>query len=369
MEATQTSSGIPRIPIYILGFCAIIAILFIAQDIIIPLVFAALISIMLSSIVRRLVNKGVNRILAVTLTVLPAIVIFLFLSVIFVNQLTNFADSFPKLLEKFRTLSSQVINWGADILHTSPNGLKIWLTNAEKGALDKSGSIIGTTIAAMSNTLLSLFLIPVYVFMMLYYQPILIGFIMKLFGYDYHDKVKEILPITKEIIKSYLIGLMIETAIVATLNSIGLLILGIEYAVLLGIIGGLLNVIPYLGAIIAASLYFIVALVTKSPTYGLLVIINYVVIQFIDNNFLVPKIIGSKVSLNAFVSILAVICGGALWGVPGMFLSIPMIALIKVVCDRVDDYQSWGYLLGDNMPETRKNGYFKRLKKRKLHDK
>jgi predicted PurR-regulated permease PerM len=363
METPQTS--IPRIPIYILGFCAIIAILYIAQDIIIPLVFAGLISIMLSSMVKRLVNKGINRILAVTLTVLPAIAIFLLLSFIFVSQLTNFADAFPKLLEKFKLLTNQGINWGADLLNTSPKGVKAWLTDAEKNVLDKSGSLIGTTIATMGNTLVSLFLIPVYIFMMLYYQPILIGFIMKLFGYDYHDKVKEILPVTKDIIKSYLIGLMIETAIVAALNSIGLLLLGIEYAVLLGIMGGLLNVIPYLGAVIAASLFFIVALVTKSPTYSLLVIVNYIVIQFIDNNFLVPRIIGSKVSLNAFVSIVAVICGGALWGIPGMFLSIPIIALIKVICDRVDDYQAWGYLLGDNMPENRKNGYFKRLKKRK----
>ncbi|NJK94861.1 MAG: AI-2E family transporter, partial [Bacteroidales bacterium] len=95
---------------------------------------------------------------------------------------------------------------------------------------------------------------------------------------------------------------------------------------------------------------------------AILVIVNYMIIQFIDNNFLVPKIIGSKVSLNAFASIVAVIAGGALWGIPGMFLSIPLLAMIKVVCDRVDSLQPWGYLFGNSMPETSHVSYFKRLK-------
>jgi predicted PurR-regulated permease PerM len=124
------------------------------------------------------------------------------------------------------------------------------------------------------------------------------------------------------------------------------------------------------GAITAVALYMIVALVTKdSASYALLVLMNYLIIQFIDNNFLVPKIIGSKVKLNAFVSIVAVIAGGALWGIPGMFLSIPMLAVIKVICDRVESIQPWGFLLGDSMPESSsKSRYLKLLKKPKAFD-
>lgn len=364
----ETSSGsLPKAPLYILGLCALIAFLYFASDILIPLVFAGLIAIMLSSAVSRLVHRGFARVLAVTCIVVPALLILLAFSIIFFSQFSNFADSFPKLIEKFRALTSDFINWGASFFNLTPKGFEKWLTDLEQDMVNKSGTVIGYTISTMSNTVVGIFLVPVYVFMMLYYQPIIVRFLHEVFGREHRDKVNEILPVTKDIIKNYLLGLMIETGIVATLNSLGLLILGIEYALLLGILGGLLNVIPYLGAIITAALYMIVSLVTKDhPSYALLVFVNYVIIQFIDNNFLVPKIIGSKVKLNAFVSIVAVIAGGALWGIPGMFLSIPLIAILKVIFERVDVLQSWGLLLGDDMPHPSRVSYFSRLKKRKI---
>jgi predicted PurR-regulated permease PerM len=128
------------------------------------------------------------------------------------------------------------------------------------------------------------------------------------------------------------------------------LVLGMQYAILLGILGALLNIIPYLGGIIAMALFAAIALVTKSPVYVLYVITLYSLIQFIDNNYIVPKIVGSKVKLNALISIVVVIAGAALWGIPGMFLSIPLTAVVKLILDRIEPWKPWGFLLGDTMP-------------------
>ena len=119
---------------------------------------------------------------------------------------------------------------------------------------------------------------------------------------------------------------------------------------LLGVIGAFLNIIPYLGGIIGVVLFMAIALLTKSPVYVLYVALLYSVIQLIDNNYIVPKIVGSKVKLNALISIVAVIAGAALWGIPGMFLSIPMLAVIKLILDRIESMKAWGFLLGDTMP-------------------
>jgi len=156
------------------------------------------------------------------------------------------------------------------------------------------------------------------------------------------------------------VGLLIEGLIVATLNSISLLIIGIDYAILLGLIGAILNVIPYIGGIIAVALPMIIALVTKSPTYALLVMAAYILIQFIDNHYLIPKIVASKVQINALVSVIVVLLGGALWGVPGMFLSIPLTAIIKVIFDHIEPLKPWGFLLGNNVPEAQKLSIIKR---------
>ena len=86
---------------------------------------------------------------------------------------------------------------------------------------------------------------------------------------------------------------------------------------------------------------------TKAPIYVLYVALIYPTIQFIDNNFIVPYVIGSKVKLNALFSILAVIAGAALWGVAGMFLSIPLLAIVKLICDKIEPLKPYGFLLGD----------------------
>lgn len=139
----------------------------------------------------------------------------------------------------------------------------------------------------------------------------------------------------------------------AVLNCAGLLILGIEYAIILGIMGAFLNLIPYLGGIIAIALPMIIAFITKdSLTYPVLVFCIYMLIQFIDNNVIIPRIVASRVKINALVSVIAVLLGSALWGISGMFLSIPLIAIIKVICDHIEPLKPWGFLLGDHVPTT-----------------
>jgi predicted PurR-regulated permease PerM len=186
--------------------------------------------------------------------------------------------------------------------------------------------------------------------MLLYYKSHLLTFMHKLFGSDNDGKVNEVLSETKTLIQAYIVGLFIEFLIIAILNSIGLLILGIEYAILLGVSGALLNLIPYLGGIIAMTVFALIAFVTKSPIFVIYVLGLYTFIQLIDNNYIVPKIVGSKVKLNALISLIAVIAGAALWGIPGMFLSIPLIAIVKLILDRVEYVKPWGFLFSHIEP-------------------
>jgi len=179
--------------------------------------------------------------------------------------------------------------------------------------------------------------------MFLFYKPLLLDFVSRLFSSRQQATVVEVLTETQTLIQSYLLGLLVEAGIVATLNTVALLILGIDYAIVLGIIGALLNVIPYICGIVAVALPMMLAFATKSPIYVLLVLIAYVIVQFIDNNFIVPKIVASRVKINALVSIIAVFTGSALWGVPGMFLALPLTAIVKVIFDRIEPLKPWGF--------------------------
>jgi predicted PurR-regulated permease PerM len=138
---------------------------------------------------------------------------------------------------------------------------------------------------------------------------------------------------------------------VSILNSTALLLLGIQYAILFGVIGAALNVIPYIGGIVAVALPMMVAIATKSTAwYAVYVMIAYYAIQLFDNNYIVPIIVSSKVKINALFSLIVVFIGNAIWGIPGMFLSIPLLAIVKLFCDNIESLKPWGFLLGDTMP-------------------
>lgn len=329
------------------GLFAFISMLFIAQTIIVPIIYSIIIAIVLSPVVNFFVRKKINRILSIAITLILVISATILFAVLLSTQIMQFTDSFPKIIEELHQLLRQSVAWTSDYSNISASKINTWLSEKNSEFLHNSSSAIGQTIVQTGSALVILILIPVYVFMILVYQQHLIEFIHKLFKSSNQTEVTEVITATKKIIQSYLVGLLLEATIVATLNSASLLILGIDYAILFGVIGAILNVIPYIGGIIAVALPMMLALATKSPTYALLVLGAYIIIQLIDNHYIIPSIVASKVKINAFISIIVVLAGGAIWGIPGMFLSIPLTAILKVIFDHIEPLKPWGFLLGN----------------------
>ncbi|MEO5570817.1 MAG: AI-2E family transporter [Bacteroidia bacterium] len=343
-----------KIALIFIGAFAFVYLLVIAQDILIPLVYATLIAILLNPLVNFLHNKKINRVVAIFIALILTIVVTASIVYFISSQASMFKEALPKFEVKFNELLQKIISWASGKFNISDEKISASIAKGKTELMGNSGTYIGQTLNTISGILVVVILLPVYIFFILFYKSLLLEFIRRLFHQEQHKTVVEVLVESKGLIQSYLAGLLIEASIVATLNSVGLLILGIDYAILIGIIGALLNIIPYLGGLVAVALPMIVALVNKSPTEMLFVFGLYMLVQFIDNNFLVPRIVASKVKLNALVSIIIVIIGGALWGLSGMFLSIPVAAILKVIFDRVEPLKPWGYLLGDTMPESTK---------------
>ena len=336
--------------IFLIGLIAFVAILYIAQSIIVPIVFAIIISIVLHPVVNFFVRFKINRVIAIVFTLFLTSLIFLAFFALLFSQASQFSDTWPALVEKFTDTLNQAIASLSGYLDINPQKIHSWISKTKDDFLNVSNEAIGQTLLSLGGVIMVLFLLPVYVFLLLFYHPLLIEFIRRLFREDHQSKVKEIVTQTKSLLQSYLVGLLIEAAMVAVMDITVLLCLGIDYAILLGIIGALLNVIPYIGGLVAVALPMMVALATKSTAwYPLYVLAGYYIIQLIDNNFIVPYIVASKVKINALFSIIVVLIGNALWGVPGMFLSIPLLAVAKLIFDNIDSLKPWGFLFGDSM--------------------
>ena len=366
MDTTFKLPFYAKFALIAIGIFAFIFTLYIGQTIILPLLYAAVIAILLNPLVNFLVSKKINRTVAIGTAVVVTIVVtaalFYFISI----QFSMFSETYPQLKEKFNETSTKVIQWVSQRFNIKETKINEWIENTKKDSVNNMGGAIGQTVDTVSSVLIILFLLPVYIAMILYYKPLLLEFIRKVFHDDHLGKVQNVLINSKTIIQTYLSGLLLEAAIVATLNSAGLLILGINYAIILGITGAILNIIPYIGGVIAIALPMIIALVTKdSYTPALLVFGLYMLIQFIDNNFIIPYIVASKVKINALISIIVVLVGAALWGVPGMFLSIPLTAIVKVIFDNVEPLKPWGFLLGNIVPTSKMTFDFVKKKTRK----
>lgn len=346
-----------KIPFYIkatillIGLFALFAILYILQGIIVPIVFSLIIAIVLHPVVNFLVKKKINRILSIVITLcLTFIVIASFGALIF-SQLSRFSETWPILVDKITLLLNQTTTWTSGYFDINPIKINEWILKTKAELINTGSAAIGQTLLTIGNGIVVLFLVPVYVFMLLFYHPLLIDFIHKLFVSSNQSQLSEIITQIKTVIQRYLVGLVMEFVIVAILNSVALLLLGIDYAILLGIIGALLNLVPYIGGLVGVALPMTIAIATKDNAwYAVYVLICYYIIQLIDNNYIVPKIVASKVKINALFSLIIVIIGNALWGVTGMFLSIPLLAIIKLIFDHIEPLKPWGFLLGDTMP-------------------
>lgn len=348
-----------KAPVILLGLVIVVFILGVLRDILVPLAFATLIAILLNPLSARLERK-LHKIIAIIISMLIAVIAVAGLAFFLSSQIAHFFDNVDAMKQKFSELLVIIQRWLEQTFGIGAQKQMQMINEAANG----SKAIIGQTLSGALGVLSVVFLIPVYTFLIMLYKTLILNFLYEVFSEENQQKVGEIISETKAAIQSYIVGLLIETGIVAVMNSCALLILGVQNAILIGVIGAILNLLPYIGGIIAIALPVLMAtLTTDGFTTQLLIIAAYALIQFIDNNILVPRIVSSKVQINALVSIVIVLLGASLWGVPGMFLSIPFIAVLKIVFDRIDGLKPWGKILGDNIPMEHM-GQFKRLRRR-----
>jgi len=307
-------------------------------------------------------KKKLPRVLSIALSMFIAIIAIAGIAYFLSSQIASFSDQFPLFKKKFVELFAQLQTTVDQRLNINIEKQNQWIAKAASGMQPIIGQTLGTVFTSMAL----IFLLPVYTFLFLFYKSLILNFLHEVFAEKNSKEVAVVLGQTKGAIQSYMVGLLLEALIVATLNSIALLILGVKYAILLGVLGAILNVLPYIGGIIAIALPLITATITKDGFHTQLgIIVAYLVIQFIDNHFLVPYIVSSKVKINALISIIIVLLGGAVWGVSGMFLSIPFIGVLKIIFDRIPELKPWGKLLGEEIPTRRKDEIWRGLRRKK----
>jgi len=317
-----------------------------AKSILIPVFFALLASFLLLPLVRWLERHHCPRSFSCLIAVLLLLgglssVVYL-LSI----QLISFSEMFPTIEAQIQTNISQLQHYVTQRFHINGTQQVGYLNRASGAILSSVSDFAQMVLVLFSGAAFSVVFVFIYTYFMLYYRDILRDFLVHALSQHMHSRVLDITFASRNVIYNYIFGLLLEMMIVATANCICLMAFGIQYYMLIGIVAAILNIIPYLGFFAAAIIAFVITLSTGGMSNAVQALFIMWIIHLLDANVLMPRIVGSRVKMNALVTIFAVLCGNMMWGVAGMFLFIPLVAIIKVVLERVDGLEAWAILIG-----------------------
>lgn len=345
---------IRKITTFLLFASLLILLASVGRQVVLPVIFAILFGIVLRP-VERFLNQRLRfpRVIAILITVAIFILVIGSIVSLATYELTRFVDDLPTLKQNLAGHFHHIQQWIFDSLKMNYTTQQKYIQDMTKETMVSPGTIVQKTVSSLSTVFTAAIVMPVLLFLVLYYRPLFITFLLKVVGKPHEACMTSIIGDTRTALQGYVAGLFLEMLSVTILQTIAMWIVGVKYFLFIGLITGVLNMIPYIGILIAGGIGMLISLATGGDLAQLLyVVLGFSSVQFIDNNILLPNLVGSRVSINAFFSIVGVIAGGLICGVGGMFLAIPIMALIKVVCDNIDSLKPWAELMGDTMPKT-----------------
>lgn len=342
--------------------------LIVGATILVPLAFSFLLGLLLYPVNAALEKWRVPRILAILLSMVMVIIVLATVFFFISNEFVGFYDEIPELTERLNTTFNDLQIFIEQNFNVSPEAQIDWLQDKLNNLLESSGDLIAGFIFTTSGVLTQLGLVPIYAFFILYYRDLFKEFMFKATPVENHENVVLILQKVQQVIQNYLVGLFTVICIVAVLNTAALLIIGVEHAIFFALLAALLTVVPYIGVFIGSFIPVIYSLAMTGDIWQpLWIFIAFSIVQSLEGNIITPNITGSKVSLNPLAAIVALLVGGAIWGIAGMIMFVPFAAMLKVVFDHIEGLQPYGVLLGTQKDPSTSNRWLnltRRMKKK-----
>jgi putative permease len=319
------------------------------KEILSPLLFGLLFSILLLPVARFFEHKFKwHRNAACGLAVILLVAVISGIVFLISSQISKLSQNLPLLQDQIMNSLHNFQQWISNTFHVDIEKQMDYVNSATAKIERATPNVIGATVVSISSILLFIIFTILDTFFLLLYRRRLLLFLLGVFGKENASTVMDIAVSVQSIIRKYLVGLLLEMSTVALVCCTAFLILGIKYAILLGLITALFNIVPYIGIFTALALNIIITFATSAAAAKvLLVIIVVVTVHLVDSNILLPLIVGSKVRINAFITLLGIAIGELLWGISGMFLSLPVIAIAKIIFERIESLQPWAMLLGE----------------------
>lgn len=333
--------------LFLLGYIIIVA-----SNIIMPLLLAFFLSMLLLPIQRFLIKRKFPESLSILIPILFLLIVVSGLIWFFSAQIQVLVNDFPQIKKNINIHLNALSNWISGFTHFSTKEQVEFISKQSNKLLNSTGAILGSVVGSVSGAFIFFGLLPIYIYLILAYKNLLLKFCIMWFSEDDLPVVKDSIQDIESIIQSYLVGLLIQIAYITILLGGTLWIIGIKHALLIGVLFAILNLIPYIGALFGNILGVMLTVSSSQELWPIFTVLGVIaIVQFLDNNILMPRIVGSKVQINSLVAIVGIVIAGNLAGIAGMFLALPIIAVLKIAFDRTKYFKKWGVLIGTDIPD------------------
>lgn len=317
------------------------------KELIVPIIFAGFLSMLILPLCKKLERK-MNNGLAIGICVLLIITVISLLFFLIYTQLASLSKDYPlmkaKAIEKLLDLQIFI----AKLTNIPISEQVDWVEGYYTEIFTFGGDILKDFLIGFTNILTMFILVIIYIIFFLSLRKRIKNFILKLFK-NSQERVKEIIFKIQGLTRHYVVGLLLQVLALGILNSIGFLLLGLKQAIFFGFLAAILNLIPYIGALIGSIFPILIAFIYKdSIFYPIAALAVIILTQFIDNNILTPKIVASHIKINALATIIVILIGGYLWDLAGMILFLPLLGMLKIICDQIEPLKPLGYLIGED---------------------
>lgn len=344
-----TDKVIYNLTVKLLFLGLIITLLKVAQPVLLPLAVAILFSFLLMPISQKLEDWKVPRGLAIVISLFVAVLVVAGLMYFFYSQILLFVNDWPELSKQMSAKIDKIYAFINEKFNYSEVEQKNWISERLQSAGSSAASYALGIFSATGSFIASIALLPIFIFFLTYYRDKYKHFVELMA--DDEEKAGKALEIIKKITRvsqKYLKGLFLVIVILSILNSTGFLLLGLRHAILFGVLLAMLNIIPYIGILIGSIFPIMMALITEDQIGIAIGVLGVTVfVQFLENNFITPNVVGSSVSINPFTAILGLTTSALIWGIIGMIIALPFIGMMKVAFDHIGPLKPWGYLMGE----------------------
>lgn len=316
------------------------------RSLLIPLFFGLLIAMVMYPVCKWLEGKGIGRSVAIMICLSLVGILIAGLLLLLLWQVSLLRQDMPELAHKLRPFILVVQDWIRSRLSIAPAMQHAWLQQAAFSFSGNAGQLLQATFSTTAGTLLLLFLVPVHATLFLFHRGTFVRFLHKVVGDRFHLETDLVLRETIHTYFSYIKGMIVVYLIVGLLNSMGLMALGVRHAILFGMLTAIMTIIPYVGIVVSALLPITVAFITNdSIWYPVGVVLVFSFVQYLEANIIFPRVVGAQLNVSTWATLIAIFTGGIIWGVSGMVLFIPLVAILKIISDHVPGLEALNLLL------------------------